>query len=390
MRRETARVLIDLASAAERPSEEALRSWAADQRAFISSVMAGLEEERRAAAGAIEAIGAEPVWFENFGGRDDDPEQAYLSEVRSSDIYVGILGPRYGRLLRSRRSATNEEYREAENAGMRVSVWTSRDEAREADQQTFVNEVQQFHTTGRFGSPQELADGVRRAITRIAAEEMSPWCKLGHVIFRAREVRDSGDRISVEAIVKDREVAKALEGMRGDLVGGFIGGLTYGDHSSVVRIKSVETTARASRAESILLTAVHQPDRRGVLDYTSYSSGGRRFSPEDLTEIALRTSLFGEQNPLGYGEFMSSMDDPLALIRHLALPEEVLKAVTRLLLTEALVGEGRASRIVHCRLGPDIGGSRRLDLAWQPTARLREAPPVRRIEGLVRVGAGRG
>ena len=32
--------------------------------------------------------------FERLGGRDDDAETAYLASVRSSDIYVGILGDR--------------------------------------------------------------------------------------------------------------------------------------------------------------------------------------------------------------------------------------------------------------------------------------------------------
>lgn len=54
--------------------------------------MSELPAERKAAATAIRAIGARPVMFEQFAGRDADPEQAYLSEVETSDIYVGILG----------------------------------------------------------------------------------------------------------------------------------------------------------------------------------------------------------------------------------------------------------------------------------------------------------
>lgn len=65
-------------------------------------MMAALAEERAAVAAAIRELGAEPIWFEGFGGRDADPEAAYLAEIRSSTIYVGILGGHYGRILPSK------------------------------------------------------------------------------------------------------------------------------------------------------------------------------------------------------------------------------------------------------------------------------------------------
>ena len=66
---------------------------------FVSSVMAGYEHYRAAAIEGIEAVGATPVAFERFGGRDSDPEAAYLAEVSTSTIYVGLLGARYGKPL---------------------------------------------------------------------------------------------------------------------------------------------------------------------------------------------------------------------------------------------------------------------------------------------------
>ena len=85
-------LLIDRAAAAEVPRDETVREWARDKRAFISSVMAELPEERAAAANGIRSLGARPVLFEEFGGRDADPLDAYLGEVETSQIYVGILG----------------------------------------------------------------------------------------------------------------------------------------------------------------------------------------------------------------------------------------------------------------------------------------------------------
>src|SRR5262245_29248143 len=113
-------LLIDRAAAAEIPSQDAVREWAHGRRAFISSAMNELPDERRAAADAVRAVGGTPVMFEQFGGRDADPEDAYLAEVETSDIYVGILGRRYGKPLASRFSATHAEYLHAEKHGLRI------------------------------------------------------------------------------------------------------------------------------------------------------------------------------------------------------------------------------------------------------------------------------
>lgn len=117
-------LIIDRAAAAARLSREQVREWAADKRVFISSVMEGLEDERCAVAQAIREIGAEGAWFEEFGARDQDPEQAYLNEVDLSDVYIGILGSRYGGQDRATGySATHAEYLRAVERGLRISVW---------------------------------------------------------------------------------------------------------------------------------------------------------------------------------------------------------------------------------------------------------------------------
>jgi hypothetical protein len=93
-------LLIDRSAAAELPSDDGVREWAREKRAFISSVMAELAAERQAAAAGVRGVGLRAVIFEEFGGRDADPAEAYLAEVEGSDIYVGILGKRYGRVGR--------------------------------------------------------------------------------------------------------------------------------------------------------------------------------------------------------------------------------------------------------------------------------------------------
>ena len=100
--------LVDLAPAPP-PTDTEVRAWAAEQRVFVSSVMGGMRAEREAAVRAISNVGARPVWFEGFGGMDDDPGDAYTAQIASSDIYLGILGSRYGKPLKTGYSATHAE-----------------------------------------------------------------------------------------------------------------------------------------------------------------------------------------------------------------------------------------------------------------------------------------
>jgi hypothetical protein len=83
--------------------------------------MAELANERQAAATAVRTANVLPIMFEQFGGRDADPENAYLGEVETSEIYIGILGPRYGKPLPTRFSATHTEYLHAEKSGLRMA-----------------------------------------------------------------------------------------------------------------------------------------------------------------------------------------------------------------------------------------------------------------------------
>src|SRR6202158_893976 len=130
-------LLIDRAAAAELPSAENIREWALDKRVFISSVMSKLAAERLAVAASIRKEGLTAVMFEEFGGRDADPQDAYLAEVDSADIFFGILGRTYGKPLKTRFSATHTEYLHAEKASLRIALWTADTNEREGPGPSF-------------------------------------------------------------------------------------------------------------------------------------------------------------------------------------------------------------------------------------------------------------
>src|SRR5258708_21172203 len=119
--------------------------------------------------------------FEEFGGRDADPEEAYLAEVEASDNYIGTMGRRYGKPLKSRFSGTHVEYLHAEKHALRMAVWTSSAPEREGHEQSFLDEVRTFHVVPAFGTADDLQRQVEDRRRGIAAADPAPWCKLGDV-----------------------------------------------------------------------------------------------------------------------------------------------------------------------------------------------------------------
>jgi Domain of unknown function (DUF4062) len=378
-------LLIDRAAAAELPSEEAVREWARERRAFISSVMADMAEERQAVAAGVRAAGLRAILFEEFGGRDADPEEAYLAEVEEADIYVGILGRRYGKPLKSRYSATHTEYLHAEKHGLRMAVWTSSAADREGHQQAFLDEVRTFHVAPSFRTAGDLQRQVEDRMRAIAAQELAPWCKLGRVVFRATEIEDRGNEITVKARVRDDAVARALEEGRGDRYSrGDKAQFTWAGRSKYVKVVGVHVTTTSAKSRTLRLELEAEEPPRDSLMAVSIGNRG----PDDLTEIALRTVLFGEPNPLAdqHLGFATEIEDPLAPLRENPVSEEIIRPLFELLVTDVLVGAERARRITTFRLGVQIRGRRALTIGWETPSRYsNDMASVRTISGEVSI-----
>jgi hypothetical protein len=376
---------IDRAAAAELPATEAVREWASSKRAFISSVMSEFKDERRAAAAAIRSTGAAPVMFETFGGRDADPEDAYLGEVESADIYIGILGRRYGKPLPSRFSATHTEYLHAEQHGLRLAAWCSDSADREGHEQSFLDEIRTFHVVPTFTSASDLQAQIEGRLKAIAAEDLSPWCKLGSIVFRASAVVDHGDELEVTARIRSDAVAHALEALRGDKFGGHQDlQFTWAGRSKTMRVTSINSTTTTARSKTLHVRLERRdPSRDYILDM---SIGD--LTPADLTEVAVRTALFGERSRLTkhHMEFLTELPDPFDALRRARVADEVVRPLAEVMLVEALVGSGRASRLFDIRLGSAVRGVRHLQLSWEAPQRYsNERAVTKTVKGDVRL-----
>jgi hypothetical protein len=361
-----------------------LERWAQDHTIFISSEMELLKPERQELANALRGLGMRVVMFEDLGGRDETAERAYLDGVARSDIYVGVIGDRYGSMLESGRSPTDEEYREARFRGKRISVWSAKDgSSRQGNARDFLDEIRVFHTTGSFTSPEDLAGRVVERVAEIAADDDAPWVKIGDAVFRADSIRDEGSRVRIAATVRDNSVSRYLEALRSSDWGR--GGqvqLTTTDRTGVASVEEVvsETTSRSMRRLTIT-AGVQWADGRP----SGMASGTQGLTADDLTEISLRAGLFGDalpENLSSFGFMSVEPVDVIAPLRGEAISEGSFEPIARLLIVEHLLAGHKASAIEAFEIGPPHHGNRRLRLVYtEPSHASNIVPGVREIEG---------
>jgi hypothetical protein len=373
-------LMVDLSGAAPRLDESAFAGWAARESVFVSSEMQELAAERAAVTAALRDLGLRVVLFEDLGGRDDDAERAYLDGVTQCPIYLGIVGDRYGTMLDTGRSPTHEEYRLARKLGKRISVWVAADgSSRQGDARDFVSELQVFHTTGRFNSPEDLATRIVARMREIAADAVAPWIKIGDAVVRATSISDDGRTVGIEANVYDAEIVAYLESLRpANWGGGQEVGVTDAFRSGAGRVTEVRSNARSTAMRSVTLQA---DVRWSEGDGFSLGASTAGYSPEDQVELGLRAGLFGEQVPETFRQhmgFMLDVSDPLEPLRGQPIPEDAFAAVARLLLVERLLGSGKASRLDEFLVGPVHQGTRPLSLSYTERQRYSTEDPGRR------------
>ena len=138
-------------------------------KVFISSVINGFEPFRAAAKDAVEALDYHPVMSEHFGARTYSSEQACLTEVDQCDLYVLILGIKYGYEPEPGRSVTQQEFHQAVRQRKPILVFTQKAEFEEK-QAAFVAEVSDYkfgYFRASFSTPQDLMRAVIQGLNRM-------------------------------------------------------------------------------------------------------------------------------------------------------------------------------------------------------------------------------
>lgn len=205
---------------------------------------------------------------------------------------------------------------------------------------------------------------------------------LGSVVFRADSVHDNGKIVVLRAKVRSSAVVDALERFRPSAWSGKRSTRpTYAGRSFAVRVIGVSTRTAASRSTGIEVALERAPDEDPHGTTMSFSLNGSTYSGDDITEIGLRRNLFGQPAPAGLLSLGGFPGESLAELSVEGLPVELQKATIGLLVTEALVGSRRATRINAIRVSPPGPNGCRLILNWTGRHGSGRPPEDREIDG---------
>ena len=191
---------------------------------------------------AVSACGHVIVDMADFPAADQVPAELCMERVQGCDVYVGVLGTRYGSLVRDRPevSYTELEFDTATAAGLPRLVFVLDEGATDVGiplsalldrefgtrQETFRRRVQDSGlVTGSFAHPDMLGRLVERSLRDLAARRPVPGPQLAERALRVWNVpaRNPGftGREDLLAAVRerllagDRAVVQALRGMGG-------------------------------------------------------------------------------------------------------------------------------------------------------------------------------
>lgn len=281
-------LLVDQRSASLAASEQDVRAWARGRRVFVSSLITDMPQERAAVRAGIEAVGATPVMFEDLGAQDVSAEHAYIAGVRSSEVYVGMWGPRYGVRMPDGYSATHAEYLEAERNGLRLCLFVHGEASGEMDgaQRDLIQGARNLYTTSSWRDPADLEQRVRRRLEELAAEELAPWVRVGRSLFRAREITTDGRAISITAAVRSDVVHSELARLRDNRSSGVPFASPNDARSVQVTELSTRTVSTIGHEERLVLIA---QDRRG----SNMRAALNGVSADEVTRRALSDGIFG-------------------------------------------------------------------------------------------------
>ncbi len=140
-------------------------------RVFISSVQSEFAEERIRLVeyirkDALLGLFFEPFIFEEVHACDSAPQGVYLNEVKECDIYVGLLGRRFGFELDSGMSATESEYELATKLQKTRLVFLKEVGRRETKEARFVARVERSVIRKTFFDFESLRLAVYGALVR--------------------------------------------------------------------------------------------------------------------------------------------------------------------------------------------------------------------------------
>ncbi len=290
--------------------EPRFRAWIQGRAVFVSSVMdPQMEPDRAEVRRYLESVGATPVMWEAITPLDSHPQDAYLAGVDRSDIFVLLVGSRYGRADASGYSPTHKEGNRAAIRGIPRLLFERADVAqsdRDGRLNDWVGSLYNELAGARYGSPADLVAQLDARLREIAAAGDSYWIKLGSLVLPGvvrRRTDANRTEFVITATLRDPAVRRAVAtlGQWGATVRA--DRLTWGMETHPVRVERVETHAVGMSAEQVTITCALSDNRqRGGFTMPMHIGGsGRSVGPSEQARLWAERAFFetGEGAQLG-------------------------------------------------------------------------------------------
>ncbi len=152
-------------------------------KVFISSTIIDLPNERKAALKAVEKVGCFPLMSEfTMEAQSTDSLTACLSKVMESDIYVLILGGRYGWQPKGNESITELEYQTAVSCKIPILVINTT-YPKEPLQKTFESKVEPNYFRKTVQDAFELEVGLESALKTEIGNKQKEYFNITEPIY---------------------------------------------------------------------------------------------------------------------------------------------------------------------------------------------------------------
>jgi hypothetical protein len=251
------------------------------------------------------------------------------------------------------------------------------------------SEAPAFPGLGRAAeAPSFPAEREQTHASAAAAAAPSPaaprtWVKIDDVITAVDELDDAGERITLRGRL-DEEALHRLDALRQAGFGNPRVRFVSADRVADAELTQLRRTTRGGETEATIELTRAQPIRGNSM---RASTGGLK--PDDLVEAGMREYFLGQPLPASLG-LLEHMADPGldrdALAHAFALDDPAARELIRLLLVEALLGNGNAQALTRLELEPRQGDAREIVVEWlEPRVYTNVEPKRRGIKGTWRL-----
>lgn len=296
-------LIIDRRAAPRRLTDEQFQEWMAGRPIFVSSVM---DKEMNPARDAVRAWihqwGGEPVMWEEIVPRDQRSQYAYLDGVDRSNVFVLLLGSRYGVADDSGASPTHKEGTRAKERGVTRLLFTPADLA-SSDRDVKVNDwlgsLYNEVSAAKYANPDDLTRQLGQRLRELASAQETPWVKVGPIIVpgSVRQRTSKGEtEFVVTAAVKDPTARRALSGLGGWQSRGQVDRLTWGTETFPVDVSDVEIQTTATSEGNVTLTCRLARNRNDNPMHIGLTAGfGRTIGAGEQAVAWARRAILGEE-----------------------------------------------------------------------------------------------